>query len=203
MKSQYIKILPVIFTVIFLPVLTYGCTNTPSKIDLAYGLGYYQGFKDGQDSLGKWALYTDDYTYYILAPPGWTKNERANGNVFIESSFRNDVYISVSFDQDNRNINNSSKEWLSYFQKWDWIKNTSILSDNKTTHQGYPARIIEVTWDDDLSAARERYEKVLFIAYDDETWEVSFFSPLQFRDEYQATADFILAHFAHFARETP
>lgn len=197
------RFLAILLIVILFPAVTFGCTDAPSKTDLGYGKGYYQGFKEGQDSVGKWTLYTDDCTYYILAPPGWTQDKRANGNVFIESPDRNDVYVALSVEEDNRNINSSSKEWLADFQRWDWVKNASIISDNKTTHHGYAARIIEVTWKDDLSAARERYEKVLYIAYDDETWEVAFLAPLQFRDEYKEIADFILAHFAHFARETP
>ena len=197
------RFLAILVIVILFSAVTFGCTNVPSKTDLAYGRGYYQGFKEGQDAVGKWALYTDDYTYYILAPPRWTKGENASGNVFIESPDRNDIYVALSVEEDNRNINSSSNEWLADFQQWDWVKNASILSDNKTIHHGYAARIIEVTWEDDLSAAHERYEKVLYIAYDDETWQVAFLTPLQFRNEYQDIANFILAHFAHFVRETP
>ena len=197
------RFLTILLIVILFPSVILGCTDAPSKTDLAYEKGYYQGFKEGQDSVGKWALYTDDYTYYILAPPEWTKDERANGNVFIESPDRNDIYVALSVEEDSRNVYSSASEWLSDFQRWDWVKNASILSDNKTIHHGYTARIVEVTWEDDLSAAHERYEKVLYIAYDDETWEVAFLAPLQFRDEYQDIANFILTHFAHFPRDIP
>ena len=139
-----------------------------------YYRGYFNGFKEGQDRISDWKVFTDDQIYCVLLPPDWvvTKDQTLN---YIISSPHDSAYVSLGIETHYSRIDECIDAEVIYMQDSEFHSNFKLLSDKKVIHHGFPARLIEYTWNSSLNQIPERYRKSLALNVGGDIHKISFF----------------------------
>lgn len=183
MKIKSIVLIPVL-----LPLLFAGCKQT-SAVDINYAKNYMVGFKEGQESLKDWKVFTDDYSYYVLLPPSWTSTDN-NAGVFIMND-DDSAYVVLSSDSGSKDIDEALNRELSFAKA---NSNYVLLSDNKERYLGMNARTIIYTWTDPYNT-QTRYCRSMGVATPEGPRVLTFYVLQKQLNSYTDKVELIFSHY--------